>query len=83
MQLDQQVKEESEAIFRELGMSLETAINLFLRQALKEGGLLFAVVKGQAKKETLQALVEAKKLLHDPKTKKYRDVEEALQALKH
>ena len=35
--------ERSEALFAELGLSLETAVEIFLRKSLAEGGLPFAV----------------------------------------
>ena len=41
--LDEQVKSEAEALLGRLGMSLSTAINVFLRQCIAHRGLPFEV----------------------------------------
>ena len=41
--LDDQVKSEAEALFGRLGLSLSTAINVFLRQCIAHRGLPFEV----------------------------------------
>ena len=41
--LDEQVKSDAEALFGRLGMSLSTAINVFLRQCIVHRGLPFEV----------------------------------------
>ena len=37
---DRAVKEQCEELFRDLGLNLNIAINLFLRQSLRDGGML-------------------------------------------
>ena len=63
-------------------MSLTTAINVFLRQSLRVGGLPFEVRVEQPNKETMAAMLEAEKIAKDPGVKHYSDVEEALRELK-
>lgn len=63
-------------------MNLTTAINVFLRQSLRVGGLPFDVRIEQPNKETMAAMLEAEHISHDPSAKRYSDVEEALKALK-
>lgn len=82
VRMDKQVKETSEALFQELGMNLTTAINVFLRQAIRTGGFPFEIKKDQPNKETLLALLESDRLLQSSDTKRYSDVEEALRELK-
>ena len=82
VRMDKQVKQESETLFQDLGMNLTTAINVFLRQAIRTGGFPFEIRKDQPSNETLLALVEAEQLLGDPRVKRYADVEEALRELK-
>lgn len=41
IRLDSDLKKDCEALYAELGMSLSTAINVFLRQSLRKGGLPF------------------------------------------
>jgi DNA-damage-inducible protein J len=82
VRMDSEVKYQCEELFSELGMNLTTAINVFLRQSLRVGGLPFEVKVDRPNKETIAAMREAERLAHDPKAKRYSDVEEALRELK-
>jgi addiction module antitoxin, relB/dinJ family len=80
--VDRDVKEQSEALYGELGIDLTTAINVFLRQSLRVGGFPFEVRVDTPNQETVAALMEAENILSDLSVKRYSDVEEALRALK-
>ena len=80
--MDSDIKKQCEALYNELGMNLTTAINVFLRQSLRVGGLPFNVRVEQPNKETIAAMLEAERISRDPSVKRYSDVEEALKALK-
>ena len=82
VRMDSDIKKQCEALYSELGMNLTTAINVFLRQSLRVGGLPFDVRVGQPNKETIAAMLEAERISHDSSVKRYSDVEEALRALK-
>lgn len=43
IRMDEGLKKDADALFDELGMSFTTAINVFVRQALREGRLPFEV----------------------------------------
>jgi DNA-damage-inducible protein J len=43
IRIDDDVKEQAERLFVELGMNFSTAVNVFIKQALRQGGLPFAV----------------------------------------
>ncbi|MBQ6493132.1 MAG: type II toxin-antitoxin system RelB/DinJ family antitoxin [Erysipelotrichaceae bacterium] len=40
---DKEVKEKSKALFEELGLDMSSAINIFLRQCIKEKGIPFII----------------------------------------
>ena len=82
VRMDSDIKKQCEALYNELGMNLTTAINVFLRQSLRVGGLPFDVRVEQPNKETIAAMLEAERISRDPSVKHYSDVEEALKALK-
>lgn len=82
VRMDNDVKKQCETLYNELGMNLTTAINVFLRQSLRVGGLPFEVKLNQPNQETLAALFEAEQILQDVSVKRYSDVEEALEELK-
>lgn len=80
--MDSNIKKQCESLYGELGMTLTTAINVFLRQSLRVGGLPFEVRLEQPNRETIAAMLEAEQIAHDPNVKRYSDVEEALRELK-
>ena len=80
--IDTDIKKQCEAIYGELGIDLSTAINVFLHQSLRVGGFPFDVRSKQPNKETIEAMLEAEHIAHDPSVKRYSDVEEALKAVK-
>lgn len=82
VRMDSDIKKQCELLYGELGMTLTTAINVFLRQSLRVGGLPFEVRLEQPNKETIAAMLEAERIVHDPNAKHYSDVEEALRELK-
>lgn len=78
----QRYKKQCESLYKELGMNLTTAINVFLRQSLRVGGFPLKLGLTQPNKETIAAMLEAERIAKDPEVKHYSDVEEALQELK-
>ncbi len=44
IRIDEEIKKQSEALFAGLGMNMTTAINVFLRQAIRKGGVPFEIV---------------------------------------
>ena len=82
IRMDSDVKAEADALFNELGMSLTTAINIFVRESLREGGIPFAVKIDNPNKETIAAMLEAKKIAKDTSVKGYNDLDELFTDLK-
>lgn len=82
VRMDSDIKKQCEMLFGELGMTLTTAINVFLRQSLRVGGFPFDVKLAQPNNETIATMLEAERIAHDPNVKRYSDVEEALRELK-
>lgn len=80
--IDSDIKKQCETMYGELGIDLNTAINVFLHQSLRVGGFPFDVRLKQPNKETIEAMLEAERIARDPSIKRYSDVEEALKALK-
>ena len=46
VRVDKDVKEQCEKIYKELGLNLSTAVNVFLRQSARAGGFPFEVTLG-------------------------------------
>lgn len=49
--IDSEVKGQAEALYNDLGMTLTTAINIFLRQSLRVGGPPFELRQDRPNKE--------------------------------
>lgn len=56
IRMDVDLKAQAEALFSELGMNLTTAFNIFVRQALRDGGIPFEISLNRPNDETLQAI---------------------------
>jgi len=82
IRMDSELKADAEALLEELGMSLSTAFNIFIRQTLRDGEIPFKISTGRPNKETIAAMREAERMTYDPNVKRYSDVEEALRELK-
>ena len=81
IRMDADLKAQADELFAELGMTLSTAFNIFVRQSLREGGLPFEVKLDRPNKETVAAMLEAERIAKDPSVKGYDNVEEALREL--
>ena len=60
IKIDPEIKAESQALFERLGLSFSTAINLFLRQAIREQAIPFRVGEPTYNEETLRVIREAR-----------------------
>ena len=45
IRIDDELKKKADALFNELGMSTTTAVTLFMKQTLREGGIPFKITK--------------------------------------
>jgi DNA-damage-inducible protein J len=59
--VDSELKKQADVLFSDLGMSLSTAFNVFLRQSVREQQLPFAVSKNVPNAVTLAAMDAAEK----------------------
>lgn len=79
--IDSELKTQADLLFSQLGMTMTTAFNIFLRQAVREGGIPFDITINTPNAETVSALLDAKRLLQDDTVRTY-EVEDALKELK-
>ena len=62
IQMNVETKKEAEAMFDSLGMSLTTAINIFIKQSLRTRGIPFQITMDTPNAVTLAAMEEARQL---------------------
>ena len=63
---DKAVKEQAEAIFNELGLNMTTAVNMFLRTAIREHGIPFSLKLEVPNETTIAAIEEGRQLMENP-----------------
>ena len=78
---DAEIKAAAEQLFAALGLSMSTAVNIFLRQAIRQGGLPFEVKLDIPNETTAAAIEEGRALLRDKTAKGYTSMDELRAAL--
>ena len=61
VRVDEKIKKEANSIFREVGMDMSTAINIYLKQVIRSNGIPFTISADNPNELTLRALKEAEK----------------------
>ena len=59
--IDEETKRKAQELFADFGMDLSTAINNFLRQAIRENAIPFTISRDIPNEETLAAMDNAEK----------------------
>ena len=78
---DKVIKEQAEQIFNELGLNMTTAINIFLRTTIREHGIPFELKLEVPNESTIAAIEEGRRIISDPTTPKYSDMDSLKAAL--
>ena len=60
IKIDPELKEQAQALFDSLGLSLSAAVNVFLRQAVREQAIPFRIGEPLPNADTLHAIHEAR-----------------------
>ena len=59
IRMDSEVKKQAEELFSEIGMNMTTAINIFLKQAIRENGIPFELKINVPNEMTKKAMIDA------------------------
>ena len=78
---DKDIKDQAEEIFNELGLNMTTAVNMFLRTAIREHGIPFELKLDVPNETTEAAIAEGRKLMDDPSAPRYSSMDELKAAL--
>ena len=78
---DADVKANAEKLFEQLGLNMTTAVNIFLRQAIRQGGLPFDVKLDVPNEITAAAIEEGRKLAYDKEATGYHSISDLRAAL--
>ncbi len=75
IRVDKAVKSAAESILSDLGLNLTTAVNIFLRQTIRENGIPFAVKLDTPNADTAAAIAEGRRLAYDKNAKGYTSMD--------
>lgn len=79
---DSEVKREAQKLFSALGLDMTSAVNIFLRQAIRQRGLPFEVKLNVPNADTQEALDEVLQMKNNPEMgKAYTDVDVMMKEL--
>ena len=78
---DKDIKDQAELIFNELGLNLTTAINMFLRTAIRENGIPFSLKLDVPNEVTAAAIEEGRRIAYDSSVKGYSNLDDLKAAL--
>ena len=78
---DKDIKDQAEEIFNELGLNMTTAINIFLRTAIREHGIPFELKLDVPNETTAVAIAEGRKLMDAPSAPRYSSMDALKEAL--
>lgn len=78
---DKEVKSSAEKIFEQLGLNMTTAVNIFLRQTIRENGIPFDLKLRVPNDKTAAAIEEGRRIARDKSVKGYTSMEDLKAAL--
>ncbi len=81
VKIEKAIKEQAEEIYKELGLNMTTAINMFLRSTIREHGIPLNLKLDVPNDKTIAAIEEGKKLLNDSNTRGYSNIEDLKKVL--
>lgn len=80
--IDEEIKPKAQAMLAEFGLDLSTAVNMFLRQMLREKAIPFEVRWEIPNSDTLAAMAEVEEMEKYPElAKTYSSVDELMEDL--
>lgn len=78
IRMDADTKKAATELLNDLGLDLSSAVNIFLKQVILQGGLPFEVKYPRYSPKVIEAMEEARVISRDPETKSYGSFSEAL-----
>ena len=81
IRIDKDIKDQAEEIFNELGLNMTTAVNMFLRTAIREQGIPFELKLDVPNETTAAAIEEGRKMMSDSSAPRYSSMDALKKAL--
>ncbi len=73
---EQTTKQDFEMICDAIGINTSTALNIYMKEVIRKGGIPFKLHADKPGKRLLAAIEEAHVIANDPKAKRYKNADE-------
>ena len=81
--IDADIKVKAQELFADFGLDLSTAINIFLRQSVRENAIPFSISREMPNDDTIEAIKEFEEFKKNPgQYKRYASFSELLDEVK-
>ena len=81
IRMDSEIKKQAQELFAQFGLDMTTAINMFLRQSIREQGIPFQLKINTPNQVTLEAFEKGERLINDPNAQRFSSVEALFEEL--
>ncbi len=81
IRIDSETKTKANILFKSLGLDMSSAVNIFLRQCILNGGLPFTVEVPNYNQQVLDAMSEAQRISKDTSVPAYDNMQDLINAL--
>ena len=82
IRMDTELKKQAEAMLSDMGLNMTTAMNMFLRQVVRQGRIPFEIATDIPNSETIEAIKEVKAMKKNPSLgKTYTNVDDMMREL--
>jgi len=82
IRMDEELKQQAEELFDEMGLNFTTAYTIFTKQALRERRIPFEISVRVPNADTIAAMEEAEEIMRNPEDHKfYTDVDKMFEEL--
>ena len=82
IRMDTELKKQADAMFSDMGLNMTTAMNMFLRQVVRQGRIPFEIATDIPNSETVAAIKEMDDMLRGKiPTKRYSSTKELFEDL--
>ena len=78
---DSNLKRKADALYNKLGLTMSTAINMFLKESVRTKSLPLSLKLDEPNEETIKAIEESKEIINNKKTKGYTNIKDLRRAL--
>ena len=78
---DSNLKRKADALYNKLGLTMSTAINMFLKESVRTNSLPLSLKLDEPNEETIKAIEESKEIVKNKKSKGYTNIKDLRKAL--